>query len=368
MKRIVLTLCIVLLSASVMAEWTFVKRIDCSPQADATNSRLRELCADASGNLYFNTYFGTPTDIFKVSNPLSDTPTITTFCSPSGGLGSTYTGLVVDDFGNLYTGRDTADYNTSWMEKYDSSGNLVTTFGSNGRVSPIAAGGTEANRRPWHLTWTGPSTHKILITLQKGRPEQLALIDANTGANAATNPVSLTTFGDQDNDGNMVNEIAAYQIDPASTAATTKYFGHAYDEVTNTIYGNSGHKLVKVTASGTANLADLSTFDTYAVVSGSAPFAARNESVLAFERAQRLIAYTKVSASPAKIAIWDITAESEVLVGNDTGDGVINSPYGLAFFTSGTDLYLAVNDNAAGVNDIVIYRKTPSNVDNWEQY
>jgi hypothetical protein len=367
------------------AEWIWLKSIDCSTQCDATSSSLRELCSDPSGNLYFNCYFGTPTSVFKVANPLNDTPTITTFCTPAGdgGTGSTYTGLVCDNEGNLFTGRDTASYDTSWIDKYNSSGGLVSSFGVAGRVSPVTAGAEEQGRRPWHLSWTGPSTDMIMITLQKARPEQIALIDADTGANAdfASPFTSLNCYSDENNNGSIDDEVAAF-INDASVYATGKYHGHCYDESTGIIYADGGRKLVAVSSSGTADLTDLTTYDTYTLLSSVSNYKEANENELAYDRTSGLIAYT-AGSQPVEIAVYDTNTDTLEMVNID--GNLPDYSYGLAFFRSGENLYLAVNDqninSPASQDDIEIFKyntptpvpptSTPSSgIDNaaWEIY
>jgi hypothetical protein len=356
---LVLCLCVVL-SSSAFATWTYVKSVDCSAQADSSLSQLRTICSDSSGNLYFNCYFGTPVNIYKVANPLDVTPTISIFCTPTGGLGSTYTSVISDASGNIYTGKDGNTYDAnSWIEKYDSSGNLVTSFGTSGRVAPIVAGATEANRRPWHLSWTGPTTNLIMMTCQKGAPEQVACINASTGANADTTipRTSLNTYCDENNNGSIADEITAVN--------TGKYLGHCYDESTGTIYGNGGRKLVKVTSSTTADLTNLSTFDTYSVVSGSQAYVHQNEEYIAYERDEGLIAYTKNNAAPFQIAVWDIAAATEELI-NDPTSG--HASYGTAFFTGPDNgLYLAVAI-CNGSDDIYIFQQDGTAVKDWSLY
>ena len=384
LKVLMVCLCFLMVVSAANAGWDWVKSVDCSTQCDATDSSLRELCSDLSGNLYFNCYFGSCESIFKVADPLAESPAISVFCTPSGdgGTGSTYTGLVCDDDGNLFTGRDTG-YETSWIDKYNSSGNLVASFGVAGRVSPVVAGGEEEGRRPWHLSWTGPTTDMIMITLQKARPEQIALIDADTGANvdSASPYTSLNCYSDENNDGTIDDEIADF-IDNNNVYATGKYFGHCYDESTGTIYANGGRKLVAVSSSSSADLTDLESFDTYSLVASTTDYKDQNEHGLAYDSDLGLVAFT-AGFQPVEIAVYDINADTVDMVNVD--GNMPDYSYGMAFFRSGSDLYLAVNNqntnSTASEDDIEIFKystptpppptSTPSSgIDNavWEIY
>lgn len=338
-------LSLMLAVTSANAQWTWVKEIDCTTQVQegGAGCRMKDVIGDSSGNIYFTQYFGTPSGIYKIASPLTATPTITKWVSLSYASSNGAT-MAFDASGNMYFLIDGTDTATTYIKKFDSTGNPVTSFGTNGTLSPVVMGG--ADRRLRDICWTGAATNKLLVSTF-GTPYQVGVLNASTGADGGA---LISAFSDQGCDGTV-------------TDTNSGYMGMAYNTATSTIYGNAFANLVFV--SGTSpSLTDLTTFNTYLQKSCNTRLA-NSGFGLDFDSATGFIAYSPTANS---VGVYDITAGTQVNVGAtvSTDDGYINGGAAPAFFRSGSDLYLAVvsyYDNA-----IEIYKYSSSSVGTWNLY
>lgn len=345
MKKLLLVFCLIVLPMAASAEWTWVKSIDISSVLDG---RAKDVAADSNGSLYFTTYFGAATrHIWKVANPITETtPAVTQFDSDSGYPSSNAAHLAVDANNNIYLAMDTNDAATSWIKKYQSNGALDSSFGTGGTLSPIVVGG--ANRRPRAIGLTGSPSNKILISFFM-TPYSLGAVDALTGADGGA---IITTYGDSDgNDVADNNEL---------------FQGIAYDDTENAIYGNAMADLIKLTGSS-ANLNDLSTFDTFTLVTSHPRL---NSSALSLRLldSQRWVAYTALEGAAAarQIGIYNIASGMEEFAGAASGEsGYINSGGACCIFEFGGSVYVAAVSYYG--NTLEVFAGT-SSVEGWDQY
>lgn len=327
---------------------SLVKTIDLGTNVPGGSGGVKDIAADASGNLYYTTYFGvTDHTIRKITNPLgaetvADWSVGPTYPTSNGSY------LAIDAAGNVYlTGyTSVAD---AFVRKYKSDGTLDATFGVGGVVSPIQIGGVD--HRPRAIFHTGAPDNKLVVASFKTAPLQLFTVDASTGALGAT---VVDTPGDPTENGlNNGNDI---------------WSGIAYDPATKTLYGNAQCDLVTLTgASSTLN--DLTTFNTRTFLTRHGR---RNtdDNDLAFDAASGLIAYSvrqnAVSLQDQRVALYEIATGRETVVGDIPGtDNNISGYTGLAFFRSSGNLYLAATGSASKAIKIFLVDTTPAPAPSW---
>ncbi len=327
---------------------TLVNTIDVTANVPTGSGGVKDIAADASGNLYYTTYFGVPDHtIRKVTNPLgaatvADWSVGATYPTSSGSY------MAVDPAGNVYlTGyTTTAD---AFIRKYKSDGTLDTAFGVNGVVSPINVGGVDM--RPRAIFYVGAPDNKLVVMSFKAAPLQLFTVDAVTGALGAS--------------------VIATPGDPTETGLDTgndMWGGIAYDPASKVLYGNSQCDLVTLTGPS-ASLGDLSTFSTTSFLTRHGR---RNtdDNDLAYDATSGLIAYTvRQNASgiqDMRIALYEIATGRETIVGDIPGTVNNMSGYtGLAFFRSGGNLYLAATGNLSKAIKIFQVDTTPAPAPTW---
>lgn len=334
-------------AATVHADWNWNKEIDIS-SALPTGARAKDVIADSNGNIYFTAFFGGGTNqIWKIADPLTATPTITTF-NQDGSYGSSNAAtLAIDNNDNIYFAYDTSDAADSYIKKYDTSGNLVTAFGTNGTLSPIVMGGT--NVRPRDIGFSGAATNKLLIGTF-GTVYEWGILDATTGADGG----KAASLGDSNENGT---------IEPGEGEV---YHGLCWDDTTATVYVNAQGDLVSVGGTS-ASLSNIATFtDTTLVVDRARLNTSSNG--LDYDATDRLIAYTASigAVNAIKVGVYDIAAGTEELVGAETGEnGYINSGGSPAFMRSGGELYLVVVDYYTNALEVF---ESVTGVDDWALY
>lgn len=351
-----LIVCLILLfAAPVFAQWDWVKNIDVSnPGTDlaADGARIKAIDNDADGNLYFTTQFGTATRrIWKVTDPLSATPTMGAFETPAADYSSLNgVDLCVDSTGKVYFEVDPG-YDTSYVNVYLASGALDTSVGGGDGIigPPITVNSVnKAPRSIWHVE----GDDVILMGCWEANPTQIIAIDGTTGADYG-NIDTLTC-----NDGDDV-------VDDADSQA----FGIAYDPVDEAIYYNAFCDLIKVTSSTTADITDITTFDTYEVV-GDNPRDADTAIGLDFDPDSRKIAFTarEGAAGAEYIDIYDIATDTiEATLGAESGlDGYMNVGGAPAIYTVDGITYVAALDYYT--YEIEIWVNTGTAVENWNLF
>lgn len=349
--RLFLTVLLVAICFSASAEWTWVKTIDVSGVLPA-GSRVKDLEADAYGNLYFTGYFGTGNvnQIWKIANPITgDPPAITVFNTDGGYASTNAAHLAINPFesSNVFLCFDSGSEADSWIKKYLPNGNLDTSFGSGGVLSPVVLNGT--NMRPRAIAYTG-GTNKLLVSVFVSTNENyLGILDADTGADGGA---VIATLSDRNDDG-TVAESEVFQ-------------GIAYDPVGNAIYGNAMGDLIKVTGPS-ATLDDLSTFTDFTGVCLH-PRINNSARGLGYLANRKWIAYTALmgDANAMQIGVYNIDAATEEFAGNaSTEDGYINEGGACAIFEHDGATYVGAVDYYG--NAIEIFTgNTP--VTDWNEY
>lgn len=339
-KSLLLTVLCALNYATFAGGFSYEKSIDVSAVVPS-GAQLKAIAADSLGNVYFTTFQSSSNYIYKITDP-AGSASVAVFNQDGAFFNTDAACLAVDTSGNVYlSGYSATDGSDAFIRKYRSDGTLDPTFGNNGVVSPVVIGG--ANVRPRALAYV-PSANVLLVSIF-GSPYTLGTIDCATGAGSAT---TIQTKGDQD--------------DKASTAFGNDIFmGVAYDPVAQAIYGNAQCDLMKVTASGTPDLGNLSSFDTFQALTlhGRQNYSTHG---LAFDPTTRLVAYTAMRCSDTSsgqmLGVYDLNTATEILVGAAPGKpGFINGGGAPAFVRSGSTLYLAAL--SALDRKVHLYRYSP---------
>jgi hypothetical protein len=125
--------------------------------------------------------------VYKMTNVLDTSRNVTILDTVSNvSIFNQYYGLCTDTANNVYAGI----YYTvglpagdSTIRKYDANGSLVTSFGTNGSLSPPLMAGLSF--RPGALSYI-PASNKLVVTANNGAPDttytgRLVGLDANTG-------------------------------------------------------------------------------------------------------------------------------------------------------------------------------------------
>lgn len=207
-------------------KWIYQGAIDTTTGlALQSNERLMLAASDSRGIIYYATYQNTAAymdmHVYKMTNILNySTRTATILDTMSNvSIWNQYYGLCTDTADNVYAGT----YYTvglpagdSTIRKYDANGNLVTSFGTNGSLSPPIM--ADSTFRPGALCYA-PGANKLVVSgtspdyIYTGR---LVGLNANTGVGIDTSlGVSTSCFG-------------------ASTVASIRYIrGMAYDAANN---------------------------------------------------------------------------------------------------------------------------------------
>lgn len=324
-----LSLC---LGGVAQAEWVHVKNIDVSP---SINGAIKSLAIDSQGDILFTTYFGTGNrPIYRVENPLSGSPVVSTF-SATEYASTNGSDLTVDGDGNVYFIHDTNDAATSFIRKFDSNGDLVASFGNAGTLSPVVFNidGTPTDRRP--RTATAVDGGKLLA-FSWGTPMVLTVLDAATGA-----PV-----GPASNTG-------------AATGIADSMQGLDYDPVTNTIVGNLRGNLYTITSTNpAASLNNLADYSVYTKLAGDSYPAGNSNNGGSWDEESGLYAFTSSKTLPGTVTIVELAdPTNQTVLGAGLGasdPGFLGTSGDVAFLRTQDDLYLVVAGESLG--DFVIFR------------
>lgn len=338
-SALALSICLV---GFAQAEWTHVKNIDVS--SDIVGA-IKSIAVDGEGDLLFTTYFGSgDRPIYRVVDPLATSPTLTTFSSTEY-ASTNGSDLAVDGDGNVYFIHDTNSDATSYIRKFDSAGNVVTSFGTGGTLSPVVfnIGGTPTNRRPRAATVVAGDR---LLAFSWGTPMVMAVLDAATGA-----PV-----------GPAIDTGAA-------TGIADSFQGMDYDPATNTIVGNLRGNLYTIASTNpAATLDNLADYTEFTKLAGESYPAGNSNNGGSWDADSNLFAFTSSKSTPGTVTIVDLndpssqTVLGEGLTGFDPG--FLGTSGDVAFFRDGGELYLAVAAESLG--EIVIFRlDEASSVADW---
>ncbi len=342
-KLLALAAASTLLTSTALAQWAHEVTIEVG---DDIVGSLKSIAASPDGDtLYFTTYFGSgPRPIYMIADPLGADPAVDVFADPA--YGSTNgSGLTVDPVGNVFFTHDTNDAATSYLQKYDSAGNLVTSFGTNGTVSPVVfnVGGAPTNHRPRESSWVAGDR---LLVSNFAMDRLLHVFDAETG-----NPI-----------GGAINI-------GTPTGITDAMHGMAYDPATNVIVGTiRGTAWTIVSDDPAASLDDLSDYDDFTQIAGEVWPGGNSNMGGSSDEAANLFTFTSSKVSPGTVTVLDLADPDDQTVlgeGLNEGDpGYLGSSGDSTFFRSGGNLYLAVNAENRG--EIVIFSYTdPTSVEHW---
>ena len=334
---LIFSLCLLFLSVSAYADWEWVKNIDASDVLGT--GRLKNIEADANGSLYFTTNFGgDPRYIWKIANPITETtPNITQFTTDS--YGSLNGGdISISSGGNVYMELDYG-YDTSEIRKYKSNGALDTSsYGGDGIIGP-PVGDNKSMRCICYVE----SENVLLAGTFEAYPVHLFSVNAITGA----------TYENQINVYSCESEVGDV------TAINSQAFGIDYDPVEKAIYYNAFGDLIKLTSSGTPDLTDLTTFDTYELIDDET----RNASIsigLGMDLASRLVASTAYQGpgNAMQIIVYNMDTGEKEFVGPVSGeDGYINLGGACDVFTFSEETYLAAMSYYG--NSINLFKYSP---------
>ncbi|MCC5877462.1 MAG: hypothetical protein JJU11_14675 [Candidatus Sumerlaeia bacterium] len=183
MKKTLLALAAtVALIGPAAAEWTYFDQVT----APGGNIGIIRLAADSTGRVYLSQSSPSTMRVYYTDNILSETTVDYTQLVEDNAMANGFQGLVVDGDDNVFVLGESGGAGTNTLRKFDSNGDLVTTFGTAGVVNPT-------NR----LTGLSILSNGTLIAATFGG--QLYTFDPETGAE--------TTAGDT-GAGNFVRDIA----------------------------------------------------------------------------------------------------------------------------------------------------------------
>lgn len=350
-KLLALSAVCTLLASTAMANWSHEATIDVT---DDVNGALKSIAASPDGGtLYLTTYFGEGTrPIYSVSDPLG-TLTVGTFADPAY-ASTNGSGVAVDPSGNVFFTHDTNFEASSYINKYDASGNLIAGFGAGGSLNPVVFNveGTPTDRRPRESGW---ATADHLLTMSWGTPMLLQVLDANSGA-----PV-----GPSINTG-------------TGTGISDAFVGLAYDPVANHIIGTArGTAWTIGSTNPSATLDNLADYDQYTQLAGDVFASGQSNIGGSWDEATNLYAFTSSKARPdGTVTVVGVAdPANQTVLGLDTvlGDpGHLGLSGDVAFFRQNGGLYLAVSvENAANAGDPVVRHVVifayddPTSVDDW---
>jgi hypothetical protein len=203
MKKIlvvIIMLSLILLAHNSQAKsvkWVYQGAIDTTTGlALQSHERLMLAASDSRGIFYYATYESAAAymdiHVYKMTNVLDTSRNVTILDTVSNvSIYNQYYGLCTDTANNVYAGT----YYTvglpagdSTIRKYDANGSLVTSFGTNGSLSPPMMAGLSF--RPGAMTYV-PGSNKLVVTGNSGAPDttytgRLVGLDANTGGGIDT--------------------------------------------------------------------------------------------------------------------------------------------------------------------------------------
>jgi hypothetical protein len=201
-KYIIVSLIFVLLCSMVAfgksVKWVYQGAIDTTNGLTVqTTEKIILATSDSRGIVYYATYQNGAAyldmHVYKMINILdAGSRSVTILDTMSNvSIWNQYYGLCTDTADNVYVGT----YYTvglpagdSTIRKYDANGGLVTSFGTNGSVSPPTMAGLSF--RPGALTYV-PGSNKLVVTSNSPAPDtthtgRLVGLDANTGVGIDT--------------------------------------------------------------------------------------------------------------------------------------------------------------------------------------
>lgn len=211
-KYITIVMLLVILCAMTVygksVKWVYQGAIDTTNGLTLQANEKPILAAsDSRGIVYYATYQNTAAyldmHVYKMTDILDvDSRSVTILDTMSNvSIWNQYYGLCTDTADNVFVG---AYYTVglpagdSTIRKYNASGSLVTSFGTNGSVSPPTMAGLTF--RPGAMTYV-PASNRLVVTGNSASPDttytgRLVGLDANTGVGIDTSiGISTSCFG-----------------------------------------------------------------------------------------------------------------------------------------------------------------------------
>lgn len=144
LRRIISVAAVVLATATTCsagpADWAYLGKFATPNFGSGETIGVQRLASDSLGNLYLSVNAANPHQyIYKCVAPTTSmtTPTYTMVLNYPV-MGNGFQGLTCDSANNLYVMGESGAVGTGALRKYDSAGNLVTSFGNAGVTTPTA--------------------------------------------------------------------------------------------------------------------------------------------------------------------------------------------------------------------------------------